>query len=431
MKILFASLTQDGHFNPLTGIAVAAQNAGHDVAFYTGSLYAGKLGRMGVRHEPYRRAVEITAENINEVFPERVRLSGPRQIAFDGRAIFADNVGRFFEDLREIHREFPFTVLVHDTGFFAAELAVRLLGVHSVPVNVIGDIESDPDVPPMFFGFGQARNRLDRAKHAAARYLSNQVVFRPAKVRYREILAEHGVPFSLRTVMTDLPYRYATAVIQTGTQSLDFPRSRVNPKVRHVGALLPWRDPGGHRGADVPLGGYRRRALISQGTIDTADFAKLVYPAVEALRGSGMQLVVSTGRQPAAPVRERIGGPDVVVEEFVDFDAVLPASDVYITNGGQGGVLMAIANGVPMVVAGLNEGKGDVNARLAFRGLAEDLRTERPRAEAIRAAVDRVLADDAMRARVAAVRAELAAHDPLAESIEVIESAGARLQHRP
>jgi UDP:flavonoid glycosyltransferase YjiC (YdhE family) len=176
----------------------------------------------------------------------------------------------------------------------------------------------------------------------------------------------------------------------------------------------------------VPLGEYRRRALISQGTIDTADFGKLIYPAVEALRDSGMQVVVSTGRQPAGPVRERIGAENVVVEEFLDFDAVLPASDVYVTNGGQGGVLMAISSGVPMVVAGLNEGKGDVNARLAYRGLAEDLRTERPRPEAIRAAVERVLADDAMRDRLAAARAELAALDPLAESVAVIESVGAR-----
>ncbi|GHG53574.1 N-glycosyltransferase [Sinomonas cellulolyticus] len=426
MRVLFASLTQDGHFNPLTGIAKATQEAGHEVAFYTGSLYGPKLARMGVRHFPYVRATEVTAENINEIFPERTKLSGPRQISFDGRAFFADNVGRFFEDLREIRETFPFTVLVHDTGFFAAELAVRFLGVASVPVNVIGDIESAPDVPPMFFGFGYPRNRLDRAKHAAARYVSNTVVLRPAKLRYREILAEYGVPFDLRTVMTDVPYRVASAVIQTGTPSLDFPRRATNPKVRHVGALLPWRDPEGDRGTDVPLGGYRRRALISQGTIDTADFGKLIYPAVEALRDSGMQVVVSTGRQPAGPVRERIGAENVVVEEFLDFDAVLPASDVYVTNGGQGGVLMAISAGVPMVVAGLNEGKGDVNARLAYRGLAEDLRTERPRPEAIRAAVERVLADDAMRDRLAAARAELAALDPLAESVAVIESVGAR-----
>lgn len=426
MKLLFASLAQDGHFNPLTGIAVAAQDAGHEVAFYTGSVHAPKLSRMGVAHFPYRRAVEVTAENINDLFPERTKLSGPRQISFDGRAFFADNVGRFFEDLRQIREEFPFTVLVHDTGFFAAELAVKLLGVVSVPVNIIGDLESAPDVPPMFFGFHYARNRLDRAKHAAARYVSNQVVLRPAKLRYREILAEYGIPFDLRTVMTDLPYRYATAVIQTGTPSLDFPRRSTNPKVRHVGALLPWRDPSGARGADVPLGEYRRRALISQGTVDTADFGKLIYPAIEALRDSDMQVVVSTGRQPAAPLRERIGSPNVVVEEFVDFDAVLPTTDVYVTNGGQGGVLMAIAQGVPMVVAGLNEGKGDVNARLAYRGLAEDLCTERPRPETIRAAVERVLVNDAMRARVAAVRAELAAIDPLAESVAVIESVGPR-----
>ena len=36
MKFLFASLAADGHFNPLTGIAVHLREKGHEVRWYTG-----------------------------------------------------------------------------------------------------------------------------------------------------------------------------------------------------------------------------------------------------------------------------------------------------------------------------------------------------------------------------------------------------------
>mgnify|MGYP001016572938 CR=1 FL=1 len=48
MKILFATMPFDGHFNPLTGIAMHLKEAGHDVRWYAGSSYAEKLQRLDV-----------------------------------------------------------------------------------------------------------------------------------------------------------------------------------------------------------------------------------------------------------------------------------------------------------------------------------------------------------------------------------------------
>ncbi|MDQ4503148.1 nucleotide disphospho-sugar-binding domain-containing protein [Sinomonas sp. ASV322] len=423
MKVLFASLTQEGHFNPLTGIAMATKEAGHEVAFYTGNYFAGKLARMGIRHFPYRRAVEINAANINEVNPERLRLSGPRLIRFDARSFFADNVGNFFDDLTEIRSEFPYDVLVQDGAVYTQRLFAEKTEVPTVTVIVIGDMETDRLVPPLFFGFQPARGPLDRIKHRAARIASNQFVMRPGKERYAEILAGYGLEFDRRLVITDEPYRYATSIIQIGTPGFDFPRERTNPKVRHVGALMPWRDPNAKSGASVPKGEYRRRALITQGTIDNEDPNKLMVPAIEGLKDHGLQLVVATGGKGTEELRRRFRQDNVVIEDFVDFYDALPETDVYVTNGGLGGVMLALSHGVPVVAAGINEGKNDVNARLAYRGLGIDLKTQSPTAQAIRSAVERVLADGGLRQRVEAIRAEFGAHDPLAESVAVIEAA--------
>jgi len=45
-RILFASVPADGHFNPLTGIAVYLKSIGYDVRWYTSESYAEKLRKL-------------------------------------------------------------------------------------------------------------------------------------------------------------------------------------------------------------------------------------------------------------------------------------------------------------------------------------------------------------------------------------------------
>ena len=68
-RILFASHPFDGHFDPLTRLAVHLKARGHDVRWYTASIYAERLARLGIAHYPFVRAKEITADNLTEHFP--------------------------------------------------------------------------------------------------------------------------------------------------------------------------------------------------------------------------------------------------------------------------------------------------------------------------------------------------------------------------
>ena len=51
-RILFATMPFDGHFNPLTSVAMHLKEQGHDVRWYAGPSYAGKLADLGVPHFP-------------------------------------------------------------------------------------------------------------------------------------------------------------------------------------------------------------------------------------------------------------------------------------------------------------------------------------------------------------------------------------------
>src|SRR6476646_5785385 len=104
MKFLFASLPADGHFNPLTGIAVHLRDKGHDVRWYTGPTYAKKLSELGIPHFAFDRARDINAQNLVEVYPEYEKLgSGPKSIAFALEKIFFGNVESHLQDITALH----------------------------------------------------------------------------------------------------------------------------------------------------------------------------------------------------------------------------------------------------------------------------------------------------------------------------------------
>src|SRR5512147_244597 len=96
VKILFATMPFDGHFNPLTGVAMHLKAADHDVRWYAGPSYAAKLARLGIPHFPFQRATEINGDNIGELFPERAQLRGLALMRFELNQIFVANTEKYF-----------------------------------------------------------------------------------------------------------------------------------------------------------------------------------------------------------------------------------------------------------------------------------------------------------------------------------------------
>lgn len=421
MNILFASQAIDGHFNPMTGVAMKLKERGHDVRWYTGPVFARKLQDLGIPILPFKRAIEHRADNLFELYPERAKLNGPMAIGFDGEKIFASNISNFFEDIRELDREFPFDVLVVDHSMFIQRLVAHLLAKPVVNLVVIPNMESDPLVPPLFFGFRPPRNPAEKALQGMAGLLSDKVILRAAHQSYQRQHSFYGLDVPKGARLTDDAYRCSDAIIQAGTESLDFPRRNRNPKVKYVGALLPFRPPGDTDPEDLPRG-YRTTIVLTQGTMDNADQNKLIIPALEALKDMDALVIVATGGRKTAELRERYPQPHIHIRDYVDFGAAFGSTDVFITNGGFGGVQLALSAGVPLVVSGINEGKSDVNARVEYAGAGINLRTEAPSPEKIRAAVRSILADPQWKNRAQQMREDFARQDPAQAAAEVIES---------
>jgi UDP:flavonoid glycosyltransferase YjiC (YdhE family) len=413
MKFLFASVPADGHFNPLTGIAMHLKAAGHDVRWYTGPSYAAKLERLGILHYPFQRASEINGDNIGTLFPERAKLHGPALIRFDGKHMMVINTGNYFEDIREIDASFPFDALFCDAAFYAMKLVKEKLGKRVCAIGVAPSLETSRDVPPNFVGLKPARTAIGKLIHQGMRAMMELMVLNDVRKLYNQILAAHGLA-PIEGSLFDVSYRSPDVVFQSGVPGFAYPRREQNPRMQFVGALLPYK------GAiatgfsqSAKFAAYKRVILISQGTVDNKDPRKLIVPALEALKESDALLIVTTGHCQTEALRAAYPQENIVIEDFVDFDAILDRSDLFICNGGYGSVLLSLSKGVPLLTAGIREGKNDINAHVDYFEVGIDLRSESPRPNDIRRATERLLSEPRWKQNAARLRGEFRAYRPL------------------
>ena len=315
----------------------------------------------------------------------------------------------------------PSTRCSSTAAFYAGYLAAKRL---DVPVFVMGSIAGPTlrgrNAITPFFGLRPPRTFVGRIVNRVARWMLVSGS-RKGVETFNGFLAEENLPPVTVEDYFDCTQQpdVARRVFNVGIPELDYPGAYVPPNAEWVGALLPYR-----RVAAPPLDARISArsgeiVVVSQGTVDNHDPRKLMIPAIEAFAGGNRLVVVVTGGVGTAELRARYASADVLIEDFVDFDQLFPHTGLYVTNGGLGGVLLALSHGVPLLVAGTREGKGDINARLAYRGLAVDLRSEHPSARAIARGAERVLSDAAMSARVAEMATALAAYD----SVGIIERA--------
>ncbi|MGS0684058.1 glycosyltransferase [Nakamurella sp. GG22] len=413
MRILFACLAADGHFNPMTGIAVHLARTGHEVRWYTGASMAPRLERLGIPHEPFDRATEVTGATIPELFPERASLRGPALIRFDGEKIFLSNVAAFLEDVRQINERFPFDLLFCDGAFYGARLIRDVLGKRVFTLEPGSESPVDaPHLPPGFLGLKPVRSAMGRAVYRGVRYGMNRMVYDHLRAVYNRTLADFGVPPISWSVLEE-SVRVADRAFLNGVPGLAYPREQTDASI-HIGACHPYRDP--NQVADLPpeIGRYRYTVLVSQGTVDNIDPGKLMIPALEALSETPCLVIVATGGHGTQRLRRTWARPNVVITDWIDFDAVLPKVDAFICNGGSGSLLLSMSHGVPVVVAGTREGKNDNNAHVEYLGLGVNLHTERPSPRRIRRATVRVLRESRYRDNAARIRDEIGRYRPLA-----------------
>ncbi|WP_179414677.1 glycosyltransferase [Mucilaginibacter sp. E4BP6] len=418
-KILFACVPVDGHFNPLTGLAKYLQKQGCEIRWYNSIAYADKLQKLDIFHYPFKRALEVNGKNITSLFPE-IQSKDPVQRSIQYQThFFAGRAGEYLEDIREILQSFDFDLLITDSMFSAIPLIKPVLNIPVLTIGVLPLLENSVDTGPYRSGLPPALNGTTR-KYYATLYSQEMVTYKDPVDLYDNLLNFYDVPHT-RTSIYNQMIKSADLYLQIGCPQFEYKRSDLGKNVRFIGALMPYaNNEVKNTWTDPRLEHYTQVVLLTQGTIER-DVNKLLVPTLEALAGTNILVIATTGGNQTTELRKRFDQPNVIIEDHINFDQVLPFASLYITNGGYGGALQSIRHNVPMVAAGLHEGKNEVCARIAYFECGIDLKTEYPTSQAIELAINTVLNNDKYRLGIAKVNASLNKFDSLGLCMKYVQ----------
>lgn len=411
-KILFASVPADGHFNPLTGLAMHLKSIGYDVRWYAADIYEEKLRKLDIPRYPFVKALNVNASNIEQVFPERDQhKSQVSRLNFDLINVFILRSTEYYDDIREIHRTFPFDLMIADITFSAIPFVKEKMGIPAIGIGIVPLSETSRDLGPAGLGLTPATSFFGRRKQDIMRFIADSFIFRKSNQTMRRIFREYDIDPGTSNVFDTLT-RKATLLLQSGTPGFEFKRSDLGSNIRFMGPLLPYISPQKReRWYHKKLEQYDKVILVTQGTVEK-DPEKIIVPTLEAFKDSKHLVIATTGGSKTAELRARYTADNILIEDFIPFDDIMPYADVYVTNGGYGGVLLGIQHLLPLVVGGIHEGKLEINARVAYFGLGIDMKTEKPTPGKMKASVEEVLSNDHYKQQVKKLAAEFNRYDP-------------------
>jgi MGT family glycosyltransferase len=425
-KILIATVPVIGHIAPFLPLVRALAARGHEIVWYSGHKYRARIEGTGARFFGYAEAPDADDAHFEATFPERAQLRGIAQLKFDMKHVFIDAAPGQLADLKRILTEYPADLVLSDPTMLGALFLREQLGLPLGMLGVLPLMLTSVDAPPFGLGLTPGRGALARTRNRALHWFVQNVAFRDVQQHWQSTRARLGLVSSKGWWIDSVAN--ASFYMQPSVSGFEYPRSDLPASFHFIG-MMPAEAP-----ADVPtpefwpeLAQGKPVVHVTQGTVANVE-PDLFAPALAGLAHEDVLVVLSTGNRPLESLKLGKLPSNVRVAPFLSYPALLPRTQAMLTNGGYGGVQMALSYGVPLVVAGTTEDKPEVAARVAWSGAGINLRSAKPSPESVRSAVRALLDQPSYRERARALSAEYARHAAIARAIELIEAHTARVE---
>ncbi|HWQ22905.1 MAG TPA: nucleotide disphospho-sugar-binding domain-containing protein [Gaiellaceae bacterium] len=408
-----------GPTNNCVGIGQILRERGHRVVFVIEESFAGSLEAQGFEERLMRLGPPPEVEEEpGQFWKDYIRDTAPvfRKPTIEQLAEFIEPTwralcdgARYVDDrLREIFDELRPDAIVEDN--VVCFPAIHYSGRPWVRIVSCNPLElKDPALPPVFSGYPSAdRSGWDEFRAEYRRAIAG------LHAEFSAFCAERGAPplpaqeFVHESAWLNL-YLYPAEVDYSRSRPLAPTWHNLETCVRRVNAgplELPERVASGE-GALV---------YLSLGSLGSAD-VELMERLVDILSRSRHRVIVSKGPQHAAfELAENMWG-----EEFLPQPALLPLVDVVITHGGNNTTTECFHFGKPMVALPLFWDQYDNAQRVHETGFGIRLETYELEEAELLGALEALLADEALRARLAAISARVQASPGTVRAADLIE----------
>jgi UDP:flavonoid glycosyltransferase YjiC (YdhE family) len=381
VKILFATTPATGHVQPVLGLALAAREAGHGVAWASGREAQASLQAHGIRFFGIGSPWEEVRRTYREKWLQgrQLQLQPRESTAFSFPHLFGEVAfNDMLEPLTAVVADWRPDLVVHEIGCLAAPLASRVNGVPHVSHA---------------FGLPLPTSSLESANtHIAPAWAARGL---PAPLLCG--LFDHGAIEFAPPALRALSAHKAQAAKVWWQRPASVSAS---PGATLAAPLQAFLDAAAHLGRPV--------VYVTFGTVFNA--AASFDSVIEAARQTNAAFVATTGVPGAfgpAP-RDRASLPaNVWLEEYVPQSLLLPRCAAVISHGGSGTAFGAASHGLPQLF--IPQGADQFRNADAFVAAGAALLLEGPAAtpQAIAAATLRLIEDTPIRAAAQRLRHEI------------------------
>jgi MGT family glycosyltransferase len=387
-----------GPTNNCVGIGDVLRRRGHRVVFIVEESFAGTLEAQGFEERLMRLTPPPqTEEAPGQFWKDFIRDTAP-VFRTSTRQQLADFIAPTFqalidgakyvdERLREIIDELEPDLIVEDN--VVAFPALPACGRPWARIMSCNPTEmKDPEVPPPFSGLpSDDTGGWDEYWHAY------RDAHRELHAEFSEFCRQRGAP---PLPADDFIHESPWLNMYLYPDEVDYHRARpLGPTWHNLQASVratdpAWELPDQLRGGEEPL------VYLSLGSLGSAD-VELMEKLVAELAEAPYRIVVSKGPQ---HTEFELAG-NMAGEEFLPQTEILPKVDLVITHGGNNTVTESLYFGKPMVVLPIFWDQHDNAKRIDETGFGTRLDTYRHSGEELTGAIERLLADEALAARLA------------------------------
>ena len=422
LTIVFMPESAYGPTNNCVGIGKVLERRGHRVVFAAEASWKGKLEPLGFEEdlvdlappaEGEQDAGQYWVDFVTETAPE-FRKPTIEQLATFIEPVWASLIdgARYCQPRLQaiLDRARPDVIVEDNVNTFPALLThgapwVRIMSCNPLEMK-------DPGLPPAFSGYPTA----DRSAWNGFRN-EYERTHRETWERYNAFVVDSGAP-----PLPDLEFIHESEHLNLSVypEAADYRRSQpLAPSWHRLASSVrqteePWEVPESLRGEGALV-------YLSLGSLGSAD-VELMRRLVSVLAETRHRYVVSKG-----PRAEELDLPDNMWGEArVPQTNVIPRCDLVITHGGNNTTTEALHFGKPMIVLPLFWDQYDNAQRVNELGFGVRLPTYAFEDDELRSAVDRLVADERLRARIDAVGEAIRAEDGLGRAADLIEALGRR-----
>jgi len=425
LTILFMPESAYGPTNQCVGVGHVLRGRGHRVVFAAEASWAGKLAKLGFEEDlvhlsPPPEDAGDGEQDAGQFWKDFIRETSPefRKPTVEQLATFIQPTFQALIDgakycepqLKQITQRVEPDVIVEDNVVtFPALLTAGAPYVRIVSCNPL-EVKG-PGVPPTFSGLPAD----DDSQWAAFRDEYDRT-HRPMWEEFNAWVQEQGAPplpeldFMHVSDEANL-YVYPAEVDYTDSRPLDGTWHRIDSSVR--GTDEPFGLP------DVLRARPQGSALIylSLGSLGSAD-VELMKRLVDVLGRTPHRYIVSTGPQHAEySLADNMWG-----SEFLPQTSIIPQVDLVITHGGNNTTTEAFHFGKPMVLLPLFWDQYDNAQRVDETGFGVRLETYAFADDELTGAIDRLLGDVDLRARLDALGAQIRGRDGTVRAADIVEA---------